>query len=160
MPKRTKVEAAKAKFEAAKVLSEVGSSVAGPIGGTTGGLAGLILGDQEIVFPMDCVAIPAFMFSALIGERSLGLPFMIYIKEGEVLNQVIPTDAQEAEAVVDSKPNLAQPKKRRKSPYKRAYSKAFEAIKPDYLKANGQWKKGGFKRAVKKAHAMAKEAMK
>ncbi|GAG58759.1 unnamed protein product, partial [marine sediment metagenome] len=67
--------------------------------------------------------------------------------------------------IVDDRPAGAREskpivKRKSKSKYKKAYSKAFQSIKPDYLKANGQWKKGGFKRAVKKAHAMAKEAMK
>lgn len=159
MPKRTKVEAARSKFEAARELSEIGSYVAGPIGGTTGGLAGLILGDETIVFPMDMVAIPAFEYASLtLGQRA---SFMIYIKEGEVLRQVQETDAMKADRTLEEDEAIAlaslpKTKKKKKSPYKKAYSKAFQQIKPEYLKANGQWKKGGFKRAVKRAHAIAK----
>lgn len=164
MPKRTRVEAAIDKTEAAIALGGLGGQIAGPIGAGVGGLTGLIIGDAEIVFPVDMIAIPAFEFSGVrSGQHSPSV--MIYIKEGEVLRQVQLTDAQEAERIVDDRPAGARESKpivrrKSKSKYKKAYSKAFQSIKPDYLKANGQWKKGGFKRAVKKAHAMAKEAMK
>ena len=159
MPKRTKIEAARSKIEAARELSEIGSVVAGPAGGVAGGLAGLIIGDQTTVFPMDMVAVPAFEFGMLAGDYRPS--FMIFIKEGEVLTQVDDTPAMKAERLVElgaeagPTPKMKQ-KRKRKSPYKKAYSKAFQEIKPEYLKANGQWKKGGFKRAVKRAHAMAK----
>ena len=53
-------------------------------------------------------------------------------------------------------PNF-QKKKRRASAYSRKYKKAFDKVAKDFKKKNGEWKKGGFKRAVKAAHAKAKK---
>lgn len=39
--------------------------------------------------------------------------------------------------------------------YSNAYKKAFKRQAGKYKKANGQWKKDGFKRAVKEAHRIA-----
>ena len=47
--------------------------------------------------------------------------------------------------------------KRRKSAYSRKYKKAFDKIAPGNKKKNGEWKKGGFVRTVKQAHAAAKK---
>lgn len=38
-----------------------------------------------------------------------------------------------------------------------AYSKAFAKVKGQYMKKSGGWKKGGFARAVRAAHRMAKK---
>lgn len=115
-------------------------------------ITGLIVGDQTTVFPMDMVCIPAFQAYMLQGAPSL----IIYIKEGEVLTQVQPTDAMEA--TEDLERSAPAPKKKRKpTKHQKAYSKAFEKLAPDYKKVNGQWKKDGFKRCVKAAHKMAKE---
>ena len=46
--------------------------------------------------------------------------------------------------------------KRRKSAYSRKYKKAFDQVSADFKKKNGEWKKNGFKAAVKAAHAKAK----
>ena len=46
-------------------------------------------------------------------------------------------------------------RKKRKTAYQRAYQKAFKQIAPKYKLKNGKWKKGGFKAAVKAAHAKA-----
>ncbi len=161
MPKRSRGQAAVEKAETAVALGSIGASVGGPVGGAIGGLTGLIIGDETIVFPMDMVAIPAFEYASLtMGQRA---SFMIYIKEGEVLRQVQETDAMvaeraleedEAKAVVDST------KPRRKTKYQRKYSSAFDSIKEVYMKKDGTWKKGGFKRAVKAAHAKARKEMK
>lgn len=47
------------------------------------------------------------------------------------------------------------PKGRKSSAYGRAYKKAFKRQAMKYKKQNGQWKKDGFKRAVKAAHKEA-----
>lgn len=111
-----RVERAKAKGSLATELAITGAAVgslAGPtggiIGGGVGGLAGLIIGDMTTVFPMDMVAIPAFEYASItLGQRA---SFMIYIKEGEVLTQVVETDAmiatrsleaEEAKGIVSS----------------------------------------------------------
>jgi len=38
-----------------------------------------------------------------------------------------------------------------------AYSKAFKKVKGQYMKKSGGWKKGGFAKAVKAAHRMARK---
>lgn len=49
------------------------------------------------------------------------------------------------------------PKKTRKaSAYSMKYSKAFKSVASKHKKKNGSWKKGGYKAAVKAAHAKAK----
>lgn len=47
--------------------------------------------------------------------------------------------------------------KRKMTAYQRRYKSNFRKIAPDYQKQDGSWKKGGFKRAVKAAHAMSKK---
>lgn len=46
--------------------------------------------------------------------------------------------------------------KRKVSAYNRAYKKAFKRVAPKYKLKSGKWKAGGFKRAVKEAHRLAK----
>lgn len=52
----------------------------------------------------------------------------------------------------------AKPKKRsaKAKAYSNAYKKAFKRQASKYKKTNGQWKKDGFKRAVKEAHRVAR----
>lgn len=66
------------------------------VGGALGAISGFILGDQETVFPIDMVAIPAYQAYMIAGTPS----FQIYIKEGEVLTQVQLTDAQESTVIM------------------------------------------------------------
>jgi len=124
------------------------------VGGALGAIGGFILGDREIVFPIDMIAIPACQ--AYLLERQ---PFFtIYIKEGEVLNQVLPTDAMETEVALAGKANIPVLKKTRApSAYSKKYSKAFDSVKGSYKTKSGKWKKDGFKRAVKAAHRLAKK---
>lgn len=148
-----RVERAQAKALLAGSLAATGATIAGPYGAAAGALTGLIVGDQTTVFPMDMVCIPAFQAYMLQGTPSL----IIYIKEGEVLTQVQPTDAMEATQAVEVQRNTTKAKKRKPTKHQRAYKKAFEKLAPDYKKQNGQWKKDGFKRCVKAAHKLAKE---
>lgn len=159
MPKRTKVQAAKDKYEAARVLADIGSDIAGPIGGTLGGAAGLILGDERTVFPIDVVCIPAFQAYLIQGQPSM----MFYFRAGET---VLPTggnveDVQQAMDFDAPTQSIDAVKpKRRKTKYQRAYKKAFDSIAPTNKNKNGKWKKGGFKRTVKAAHAKVKKELK
>lgn len=165
MPKRTRGEAAVDKAETALALGTIGGQVAGPIGAGVGAVTGLIVGDQGYVFPLDMVAIPAFEAYKIQG----GASFMVYIKQGETL---VPTGGEVLDASplsIEEQENLAlmslpqsggkTSKKKRKSPYKKAYSSAFDSIKAVYMKKDGTWKKGGFKRAVSAAHKKAKAEM-
>lgn len=47
--------------------------------------------------------------------------------------------------------------KRKASAYAMKYGRAFKIVAADYKKVNGSWKKDGFKRAQKAAHAVAKK---
>ena len=129
------------------------------VGGALGAIGGFILGDREIVFPIDMVAVPAFELPLMYQGKSPS--FQIYIKEGEVLNQVVLTDAQEAalsvEQSVDRNTFSSPKKKRAPSAYSKKYSKAFDSVKGSYKTKSGKWKKDGFKRAVKAAHRLAKK---
>ena len=60
--------------------------------------------------------------------------------------------------IIQGKPKKA--KKRVKSAAQRAYAKAFKKVQGKYKLKSGKWKKGGFKRAVKEAHKLAKRARK
>ena len=53
--------------------------------------------------------------------------------------------------------NESIPKKRKMTAYQRRYKSNFRKIAPKYKKQNGEWKKGGFKRAVQEAHRMSKK---
>ena len=46
-------------------------------------------------------------------------------------------------------------KGRKTTAYGRKYSQAFKRVSKQYKKKNGDWKKDGFKRAVRAAHKMA-----
>ena len=48
---------------------------------------------------------------------------------------------------------------RRLSKYQRTYKKNLKAIESKYKLKNGSWKKNGFKRAVKEAHAMTRKEL-
>jgi len=49
------------------------------------------------------------------------------------------------------------PKKKRSSAYSRRYKANFRKIAPRFKLKNGNWKKNGFKSAVKLAHKMSKK---
>jgi hypothetical protein len=146
--------------QGAKIGAKLGSvvPVAGNIvGATLGGVSGFILGDQETVFPIDMIAIPAYQAYLLAGTPA----FQIYIKEGEVLTQVMPTDAMQSTEIVESGSQAPLAKKpRKKSKYHTAYGKHFKAIQADYKLKNGKWKKNGFKRCGAAARKLAQKEMK
>jgi len=125
------------------------------VGTALGAIGGFILGDKETVFPVDMVAIPAYQAFMIQGTPA----FQIYIKEGEVLTQVIPTDAMVAEDMV-STPSKKPTKPRKKSKYHQAYSKHFKTVQGKYKLKNGKWAKDGFKRAGNAARKLAKAEVK
>lgn len=91
-------------------------SALGPLGAAggavAGGLLGFVLADGERIIPIDMIAIPAYEYAAVLQGRQP--TFQLYIKEGEVVMPVIPTDMQVAGAVVLEETIQEQPKKRRK----------------------------------------------
>ncbi len=68
----------------------------------------------------------------------------------------------EAAAASSGKTTKAAPSKkttkpkRKASAYSAKYAKAFKSIAPKHKKKSGGWKQGGYKRAVRQAHAKAK----
>lgn len=63
-------------------------------GAVAGGLLGFVLADGERIVPIDMIAIPAYQYSAMLQGREP--TFQIFIKEGEMIQPIIPTDAQVA----------------------------------------------------------------
>lgn len=121
-----------------------------------GGLAGLIVGDRNMVFPIDMVAIPAYQAYMIQGSPQ----FTVYIKAGETLtatggnvDDVIEGAMEAATLTGNSSTNS---RKRKASPYNKRYAKAFKRVAPKYKKKDGSWQKDGFKRAQRAAHKMAK----
>jgi hypothetical protein len=131
------------------------------------GAAGLImldplnrLADQRIVLPLDMVCIPAYQAYMIEGSPSM----QIYVRAGET---ILPTggnvaDVQEAldEVEADRRNYPMKPHhdhKPKPSAYQRRYKANFNKIVKDYKKKDGTWKKDGFKKAVKKAHAMSRK---
>lgn len=116
--------------------AKIGSIV--PLGGTAvgatlGAISGFILGDRETIFPIDMIAIPAYQAYMLNGTPA----FQIYIKEGEVLTQVMETDAQEAEALTESVESMSTPKKRKRSKWN-----IYTAKKSNQIRFKSGKKKG------------------
>jgi len=71
----------------------------GAVGGAVaGGLLGFVLADGERIIPVDMIAIPAYQYSAMLQGREP--TFQIYIKEGEVISPVLPTNYEMAGAIV------------------------------------------------------------
>ena len=71
-----------------------------PIGAVAGGLVGFILADGERITPIDMIAVPAYQYSAMLQGREP--TFQIFIKEGELITPVLPTDFQQSNMVVES----------------------------------------------------------
>ena len=62
-----------------------------------------------------------------------------------------PTLAERGEMLFE-KPVQKKPKKK-PSKSQKAYGRAFKRLAPKFKKKNGSWKKNGFKRCVRAAHA-------
>lgn len=154
-----RLERAQSKALLSSSLAATGAAVGGPVGAGIGAITGLIIGDDRTVLPVDVVCIPAFQAYMIQGSPSI----MYYFRAGET---VLPTggnveDVQEAMDSVAPTQSIEAPKpKRRKTKYQRAYKKAFDHLAPTNKNKNGKWKKGGFKRTVKAAHAKVKKEMK
>lgn len=77
-------------------------SALGPLGAAggavAGGLLGFVLADGERIVPCDMIAIPAYQYASVLQGREP--TFQVFIKEGEVIQPVIPTNFQIAGEVV------------------------------------------------------------
>ena len=86
---------------------------AGAVGGAiAGGLLGFVLADGERIVPIDMIAIPAYQYGPMLQGREP--TFQVYIKEGEVIMPVMPTDMQIAGAAVMAKTGKDHTGKRKK----------------------------------------------
>jgi len=74
----------------------VGAAVGGPIGAVGGGLAGWFLADNNTVFPVDMICIPAYQAYLIQGQPA----FTIYARAGET---ILPTggNVQDMQQVVE-----------------------------------------------------------
>jgi len=118
----------------------------------TGVMVGLIIGDEETVFPIDMIAIPAFQAHMLSGTPSM----QIYIKAGETL---VPTGGN----VADMKENMdvkavseaPTPKKRKSSKWNQYVKRKANHIKLrsgklDLKKMAKEFAKTQVKKGIKK----------
>lgn len=78
-------------------------------GAVAGGLLGFVLADGERIVPIDMIAIPAYQYSAMLQGREP--TFQLFIKEGECIKPIIPTDFQMAGQVVMAE-EMAAPKRK------------------------------------------------
>ena len=118
----------------------------------TGVMVGLIIGDEETVFPIDMIAIPAFQAHMLSGTPSM----QIYIKAGETL---VPTGGNVADMNenMDVKAVSEAPaaKKRKPSKWNRYVKRKANHIKLrsgklDLKKMAKEFAKTQGKKAIKK----------
>lgn len=111
----------------------------------TGVVVGLIIGDEETVFPIDMVAIPAFQMHMVQGTPSM----QVYIKAGETL---VPTGGNVADMSENMNIETVSPslevKKRKPSKWNRYVKQKKNKIftrdgKLDFKKMAKAFKKGG-----------------
>jgi len=111
----------------------------------TGVVVGLIIGDEETVFPIDMVAIPAFQMHMVQGTPSM----QVYIKAGETL---VPTGGNVADMTENMNIEAVSPsmevKKRKPSKWNRYVKQKKNKIftkdgKLDFKKMAKAFKKGG-----------------
>jgi len=70
---------------------------------------------------------------------------------------VTPSKAPPKRKKAPTAPKVASKPKRAASAYNKRYSAALKKVASKHKKKNGQWKKGGFKKAVREAHRLAKK---
>lgn len=90
----------------------IGGAVGGVPGAIAGGLIGFVLADGERITPIDMIAIPAYQYSSMLQGREP--TFQIFIKEGELIAPVKPTDFMQSSAIVDQVKGPAPGSKKRK----------------------------------------------
>jgi len=88
----------------------IGGAVGGVPGAIAGGLIGFVLADGERITPIDMIAIPAYQYSGMLQGREP--TFQIFIKEGELIAPVKPTDFMESSQIVSTVQAAGTTKKR------------------------------------------------
>lgn len=125
----------------------IGAAVGGVPGAIAGGLIGFVLADGERVTPIDMIAIPAYQYSLMLQGKEP--TFQIYIKEGELIAPVRPTDYQESLMVVDDVKDAVKPKRKLNS-WQRYLKQKKNHIKFKSGKDKGKLNLKAMSRAFKK----------
>lgn len=127
----------------------IGGAVGGVPGAIAGGLIGFVLADGERVTPIDMIAIPAYQYSGMLQGREP--TFQIFIKEGELIAPVKPTDFMESSAIVEAVSDGTKVAKRKKSKWQR-----YIGVKKNQIKFKSGKKKGQLNlKAMGKAYRRA-----
>ena len=111
-------------------------AIGGVPGAIAGGLIGFVLADGERITPCDMIAIPAYQYSAMLTGREP--TFQIFIKEGELIAPVLPTDTMLATAVVNEVQGATMAPKRKLSAWQRYLKQKKNQIKFKSGKKKGQ----------------------
>jgi len=128
----------------------IGAAVTGgsPIGAVAGGLIGFILADGERITPVDMIAIPAYQYSMVLQGKEP--TFQIYIKEGELITPVKPTDFVEAQQVVGAVKGATMAPKRKLNAWQRYLKQKKNHIKYKSGKKKGQLNLKAMSKAFKR----------
>ena len=114
----------------------LGFAVAGPWGAAAGGLVGWFMADGERIAPCDLVAIPAYEMALL--RQGMAPSFQIFIKEGELIAPILPTDAMRNAEALESVQEVVMAPKRKKSKWQRFMGQKKNQIKFKSGKKKGQ----------------------
>jgi len=126
----------------------IGGAVGGVPGAVAGGLIGFVLADGERVTPIDMIAIPAYQYSAMLQGREP--TFQIFIKEGELIAPVLPTDFMESSAVVETVTRTSSKPKRKLNAWQRYIKQKKNHIKFKSGDKKGRLNLKAMSRAFKK----------
>jgi len=115
-------------------------------GAVAGGLLGFVLADGERIVPCDMIAIPAYQYASVLQGREP--TFQVFIKEGEVIQPVMPTDYEMAGQIVMAEDLSSQKPKRKLSKWQR-----YIKVKKNQIKfKNGKLNLKAMGRAYRKAN--------
>ena len=135
-----RLERAQSKAILATELAAIGAYAGGPAGAAVGGLIGLIVGDKPMILQMDYIAVPAYEFSAMLQGQMPS--HQIMLKEGEVINQLQATEAQETAMVVeDSKPKKNRKRENSAGQYHKKHPKGKKSNATLMKEAAKKWKR-------------------
>lgn len=124
------------KYVSAAEGAALGFAVAGPVGAAAGGLVGWFMADGERIAPCDLVAIPAYEMALL--RQGMAPSFQIFIKEGELIAPILPTDAmRNAEALASIEEAVVKPA-RKKSAWQKYMGQKKNQIRFKSGKRKGQ----------------------
>lgn len=104
-------------YVAAAEGAALGFAVAGPIGAVAGGAIGWLLNDEVRITPCDMVAIPSYQYASMLA----GIPptFQVFIKEGEMISPVHPTDTMISQQMVGTLTDAVAAPKRKLNAWQR-----------------------------------------